>query len=641
MSIIAWDTPVPPFSFLYDGRPSDDLLAAWSKAETREPAPGGQIRQITYSDPATGLQVTARVREFDNVPAREWVLEFANAGSADTPIIADILPLAATLPMAKQGKVRLHHAKGSQCQADDFLPLTTEIGAGRSLTLAPEGGRSSNGGLPFMNLQLPEGGVVLAIGWTGQWSVTLERSQDALHLAAGMQHTHLRLHPGEKIRTPRILFITWDGDDPSAGNNWLRRIILERYSPRIAGQLVVPPLAHCTMSYFYRTNRVSEEGELDLIQRIAALGLEAYWLDACWYGQGGEGFVWWQQVGDWRVRPDVFPRGLKPLGDAAHQAGLKFVLWFEPERVRREAPIATKHPEYLLHAGADPDNLLLNLGLPEARAYVTEAILKVIENSGVDIYRQDFNFDPLPYWQKADAPDRVGMTEIRYIEGLYALWDELRQRRPGLAIDNCASGGRRIDLETISRSFPLWRSDFSDFGGPSWGRTLQIADQIQTAGLSRWIPFHTGAVWTFSPYDFRSAIGAGVVPYCDLRATDFDREAAKAAIQELRTLRPFFLGDFYPLLPLTTGAHDWCAYQYDRPDLNSGAAIFLRRHESPFPTMEVALHGIEAQADYDVSLADAFAEPASKRMRGAELAHLAISIPEAAGSILLRYHRID
>ena len=113
------------------------------------------------------------------------------------------------------------------------------------------------------------------------------------------------------------------------------------------------------------------------------------------------------------------------------------------------------------------------------------------------------------------------MTEIRHIEGLYAMWDELRQRHPGLAIDNCASGGRRIDLETTMRSFPLWRSDFSDVGGPEHGARLQIGDQSQTAGLSRWIPLHTAAVWSFTPYAFRSAMSSGVVLYGDIRPTPF------------------------------------------------------------------------------------------------------------------------
>ncbi|MDI7276908.1 MAG: alpha-galactosidase, partial [Anaerolineae bacterium] len=631
---------VPAFSFRYDCRPSRELLPRWKRRESSQAAPGGRLRHVAHSDPATGLRVTAHVREFDRFPAQEWMLELENTGAADTPIIEDILPLALELPLPRESKFLLHHAKGSPCEPDDFMPRTDEIRPKRSMALASRGGFPSGTDLPFMNLQWPGGGLTLAIGWSGQWSARFERSQDALSISAGMERTHLRLHPREKVRTPRILLISWEGEDPCVGHNLLRRLILEHCSPRIGGSLIMPPIAHNTMSYFYRTKLVSEEGELDLIARTAALGMEAYWLDACWYGEGGEGFVWWQQVGDWRVRPDVFPRGLKPLGDAAHRAGLKFVLWFEPERVRREAPIAREHPEYLLQAPEDPDNLLLNLGLPEARAYVTDAMSEVIAASGVDIYRQDCNFASLlPYWRAADADDRIGMAEIRHIEGLYAMWDDLLARHPGLAIDNCASGGRRIDLETMSRSFPLWRSDFSDFGGPSWGPTLQIADQVQTSGLSRWVPFHTGPVWTFSPYDFRSAIGAGIVPYCDLRAADFDLPAARAAIAELKALRPYFLGDFYPLLPLSAGAHDWCAYQYDRPDLGAGFGLFLRRHQSPFPTMEVALSAIDPAAEYEVTLAESFAGPAPIRMPGEKLLHLSITISQVPGSILLRYRR--
>ncbi len=72
------------------------------------------------------------------------------------------------------------------------------------------------------------------------------------------------------------------------------------------------------------------------------------------------------------------------------------------------------------------------------------------------------------------------MTEIRYIEGLYTFWDELRLRHPNLIIDNCASGGRRIDLETVSRSVALWRSDYRYFE-PN-------GQQCHTYGLSFYLP---------------------------------------------------------------------------------------------------------------------------------------------------------
>ncbi len=393
-----------------------------------------------------------------------------------------------------------------------------------------------------------------------------------------------------------------------------------------------------TMSTFHATGVTSESAELSALARAAALGVEAYWVDACWFGRTGK---WYEEIGDWSVRREAFPRGLRPISDAAHTAGMKFVLWVEPERVYEGTPIEREHPEFLLRSGHDPNNALFNLGLPEARAHMTDLLSGLIEEAGVDIYRQDFNMTPLPYWRAADAEDRVGMAETRHIEGLYAMWDELLLRHAGLAIDNCASGGRRIDLETTSRSFPLWRSDFSDAGGPSHGQALQIGDQSQTAGLSRWLPLHSASVWTFTPYAFRSAMSTGVVPYCDIRVEDFPAEDARRAIAELKRLRPLFLGDFYPLLPLTTDPRDWCAYQYDRPDLGEGFAVFLRRHESPFRTVDVSLKGIDAAALYEVGTTTTFEEPPRERKTGAELRNFAIELPDMPGSVLLRYRKVE
>lgn len=632
-----WADQTLPFSFDYGGRPSTELLPHWRQEETVQASAGGRTTHRRYIDSATGLTVTAHRRTFNVFPAVDWVLEFENTGTADTPILEHLLPLDLTRPHDRDERVILHRAKGSECVMDDFLPVDEAVRPGRTLCLAPNQGRSSDGVLPFMNLQCPGGGLVLAIGWSGQWAATFSRDETTVRLSAGMEHCRLYLKPGERIRTPRILLIRWEGDDPILGNNLLRRLLLAHYCPRIDGELVIPPVAHMTMSTYHRTQVVTPAGELQALTRIADLGGEAYWVDACWYGSGGR---WWEEVGNWTVRRDQFPDGLGFIGEAAHARGMKFVLWFEPERVRHNTPIDREHPEFLLRSPHDPDNALLNLGLPEARAYITDAVSRIIAESGVDVYRQDFNFPPLPFWRAADSPDREGMTEIRHVEGLYALWDELLRRHPRLAIDNCSSGGRRIDLETVSRSFPLWRSDFSDVGGPEHGRGLQLGDQSQTAGLSRWVPLHTASVWSFSPYDFRSAMATGVVLYCDIRVDGFPAEEARRAIAELKRLRPFYLGDFYPLVPLTMAAHDWCAYQYHRPEEGDGFAVFLRRHDSPFTTMEVALQGIDPEAEYEIGATETFDEPERERVPGGELTHLLAEINRRPGSLLFQYRRV-
>ena len=89
----------------------------------------------------------------------------------------------------------------------------------------------------------------------------------------------------------------------------------------------------------------------------------------------------------------------------------------------------------------------------------------------MDVYRQDFNMMPSFYWAAHDAqngPGRVGLAELLHVEGLYSLWDHLTASIPGLLIDNCASGGRRLDIELVSRAVTLWRSARSQVPRNTW-----------------------------------------------------------------------------------------------------------------------------------------------------------------------------
>ena len=110
---------------------------------------------------------------------------------------------------------------------------------------------------------------------------------------------------------------------------------------------------------------------------------------------------------------------------------------------------------------------------------------------------------------------------------------------------------------------------------------LSTTDQIQTAGLSLYVPQHTEGVWAFSPYIFRSAATMGALLSMDVRATDCSPELAKLAIAEVKELRPLYFGDYYPLLDINGNDHVWCGWQFDRPELGRGFAMFFRRPDPP------------------------------------------------------------
>ena len=123
------------------------------------------------------------------------------------------------------------------------------------------------------------------------------------------------------------------------------------------------------------------------------LPLDYWWMDAGWYVNK----TGWPNTGTWEVDTKRFPGGLRAITDHARSKGVKGLVWFEPERVTPGTWLYEKHPEWLL--GKDGDQKLLNLGHPEALKWVTEHVDGLLVSQGIDLYRQDFNIDPLSYWR--------------------------------------------------------------------------------------------------------------------------------------------------------------------------------------------------------------------------------------------------
>ena len=247
-----------------------------------------------------------------------------------------------------------------------------------------------------MNIQRAGCGMVLAVGWSGQWSARFRRDKERLRLTAGMERTHMVCT--QERRSARPASWPCSGTATTRTRQQSAAPPADRPLPAAHRRRVGhPAVAQCLQFYYYKTGQAGEQLEMTALPRAAAAGCDVYWIDACWYGVGAE---WWQEVGTWKVNPTRFPHGLRPISDAARAAGMKFLLWFEPERVRRGSELHREHPEFLLSREEDPDNLLLDLGNPRRLDWLIERLSTLITEIGVDIYRQDFNFDPLPYWRR-------------------------------------------------------------------------------------------------------------------------------------------------------------------------------------------------------------------------------------------------
>jgi len=638
---------IPPFSFVYGGISSDKFIKNWqyntSKIKTTEP--NSEASVFTYSDKQSGLVVKCTVTCFSDFPSVEWVLNFSNASGKNTLVIEKAAAIDYSFISEQKGSFILHHSKGSNAERTDFQPVDEKMQIGKNIYMTPNGGRSSeNNAFPFFNIETPgKQGIVVAIGWTGKWYAdVLQSDEKTVSLKSGMEKMKLKLFPKEEIRTPKICLLFWKGDDRMTGHNQFRQFILAHHSRKVNGHFAEYPLSG---SFDYgdpapcgEYNCLTEKFAVALVDRYQRFRIlpEVFWLDAGWYtgcGWDKEKGEWWQNVGNWTVDKERFPDGLKPVADAVHAAGSKFMVWFEPERVMKGTQIYKEHPEWLLHVLPESDNSLFNLGNNEACKWLTEYISDFIKKEGIDYYRQDFNFDPMPYWEANDKPGRIGISEIKHIEGLYAFWDSLLVRFPKLLIDNCAGGGRRIDLETTSRSAPLWRTDYQ-YGEPN-------GYQCHTYGLNFYLPIHGTAIYKTDSYTFRSGLGATAVMNWEVTGKESESiPAIQKRIIDYKNLRPYFYGDYYPLTESRNNTEEnvWLSYQLNRPGQGDGIIIAFRRKDCKEESIQVKLGGLDKNADYEILNED---YGLNMKKTGSEMmAGIDLTIPQKPASLLISYHRI-
>ena len=216
--------------------------------------------------------------------------------------------------------------------------------------------------------------------------------------------------------------------------------------------------------------------------------------------------------------------------------------------------------------------------------------------------------------------------------GLYDFWDYLLTRFPRLLIDNCASGGRRIDYETMLRSAPMWRTDYS-YGEP-------VGYQCHTYGLEFYLPQHATGSYHVDSFDSRSSLGSAVVFNWKLTQQGESFTDMARTMHEFEEVRPYFYEDFYPLSGIgdLTGDDIWLAYQLYRPSDETGYIVAFRRALCETPTYEVRLSGLNPSTTYRIFNKD---NGEKEEYSGRQLMDgLKLTLPQPRSSLLLKMERV-
>lgn len=189
------------------------------------------------------------------------------------------------------------------------------------------------------------------------------------------------------------------------------------------------------------------EKELPIIEKAAEIGCEVYCVDGGWYSEG----YWWPLVGEWQDCKARFPGGIKEVFDYIKAHGMKPGIWIEPEVMGITCPLVEEFMDcYFTHHGKpiiDNGRYQLDFRKQKVRDHLNSVIDRFVNEWGVEYIKFDYNINIGPGTETdADsAGDGLMQCNAAFLEWV----DSLYERYPNLMIENCSSGGMRMEYQSL------------------------------------------------------------------------------------------------------------------------------------------------------------------------------------------------
>lgn len=631
-----------PVSFTYGGVYYNGF-AGFRKGETQSRIEGDKrILNIELTHPDNILSVRIEAAVYKKYDAYEWTVYFMNHSSEDSAVLANLS--AADLAFSGNNPV----VKGNMGDyGGHFAPFEKDISR-TSAVFNADTGRSSEQYLPYFNLETDEGGVMMAVGWSGTWQAAFDYDGEKTNITAtGTTGLKTYLKPGEQVRTALMAFVRYhERDEDLATNKWRRWMIdcnmpyesaekTEKVQPAtIIGFVSDTPYG------WYRGG--SEDENKDTWRqsyeavRSHNLKFDYHWFDAGWYyspsGQSLDRS--WFSTGSWTI--DATKWGTDDLKE--YNAAMKrdltekgTVMWFEVERLNGAVldivkTFGAKSEWYIPESG---QNYLLWLGNEEAQDWVFNKVTAALSEAGADIYREDHNFPPIAAFKAGDVlqgENREGITENLHFQGKYKLWERIIEwqtetGRPTF-IEMQSAGGNRQDLALLRYAVSFYRSD-SDI-------TLDPPSTVSKINaLNKWIPYggvlfgrlaDDASTNNRNKYQWRSTYSSCLcVPLQFQNLTDDTWELLAWGLEEYNRYKEYTYYDFYELTPWKPlyDRGQWVSRMYYDPETDKGVLETFNFPETGENKALIQLKGLNP--DHWYTLTDPDGINGTRLIKGSDL----------------------
>lgn len=458
----------------------------------------GRILLIRQKDPQTNVVVQTTIQFYDGVPVARFSHRVSNEGAEEQ--VLTYLSSFTYSGIERDGNHLYIPHNGWQKELNwreySFEELGFSVTQTRSIRRTSKtievyntGNWSAKEYLPMGFLQNEDAGtgLIWQIENNGSWHYEIGDQNDhyVLNLSGPNEiqsHFSKCLQPGEAFESVPAAVGVSDEDLSSAFASLTRyRRLLRR--PNTDNEKL-PVIFNDYMNCLWADP--TTEKELPLIDAAAKAGCEYFVIDAGWYDSG----IWWDSVGEWKESRERFPHGVREVTDYIRKKGMIPGIWLELEVIGIHSPKLKEFTDdcfFLRHGKRvyDRSRYQLDFRNPKVIAHANEVIDRVVNEYGVGYIKMDYNIEP-GIGTEVNA-DSYGEGLLAHERAYLAWLDSVFVRYPELVIENCSSGGLRMDYALLSRCSIQSTSDQEEY---------EMYSQI-SANAATGVAPEQAAVWSY------------------------------------------------------------------------------------------------------------------------------------------------
>ena len=314
------------------------------------------------------------------------------------------------------------------------------------------GSMSNRGHFPFAAVEDKERHIVWAamMEAPSSWQMEVYAEKETCALSGGIAdyefgHWRKTIAPGESFATHKA-FLTVQRSVLACCNAFVAEQEQRLKVPASEESMPVLFNEYCTT-----WGCPSAENINAILKAIEPFPIDTFVIDCGWYKPDDKG--WCNAIGDWRESRALFPEGISAVSSAIRAAGKHPGIWFEFEVAGRDSDCFYDESKLLKRDGhiiTGKNRRFLDLRLPKVQEYLKERMLDFLRKNGFEYIKIDYNDSLGIGCDSADgaAPGEGGR---RIAEESLVWLAKLKEAVPGLVIENCSSGGSRIEPLRMSK----------------------------------------------------------------------------------------------------------------------------------------------------------------------------------------------